>query len=106
MLRLGPRVTVDVWEAEALVARIAANPEESLEERDRELLTLEPLPDWDDDWAERVRTGLRGRFLRALDVHARRLAARGDRGQALAVAQQTSAAPPGERSRREHRRVL
>ena len=93
-LRLGPRVTVDVWEAEALAARIAANPDESLEGGHHELLMLEPLPDWDDDWAERARAGLGGRFLRALDGYARRLASRGDRFRALAVARNTWESDP------------
>ena len=43
---------------------------------------------WDDEWAEHARTGLRGRFLRALDVYALRLASSGDPYQALTVAQQ------------------
>ena len=88
-LRLHPRVTVDVREAEALAARIA-DPSQSLPGDARhEILMLEPLAGWDDEWAGRPRTGLRGRFLRALDGYARRLASRGDVDEALAVAQRT-----------------
>ena len=88
-LRLHPRVTVDVWEAEALVARIADSSQPLPGDGRHEILMLEPLAGWDDEWAERARTGLRGRFLRALDGYARRLASRGDVDQAPAVAQQT-----------------
>ena len=43
-LRLGPRVTADVWEAEALAARIAVSTDGSLEDGHLEILTREPLP--------------------------------------------------------------
>ncbi len=88
-LRLNPRMTVDVWEAEALAARITDHSQPLPEDGHHEILTLEPLPDWHDEWAERARAGLRGRFLRALDGYARRLASRGDVDQALLVAEQT-----------------
>ena len=87
-LRLHPRVTVDVWEAESLAARITDRSQALPEDVDTDDLMLELLPDWDDDWADRARAGLRGRFLRALDGYARRLASRGDPDRALAVAQQ------------------
>ena len=86
-LRLSPRVTVDVWEAEALVARITDRSQALPEDVNTDDLMLELLPDWDDDWADRARAGLGGRFLRALDVYARRLASRGDPDRALAVAE-------------------
>ena len=88
-LRLHPRVTVDVREAEALAARIADRSQPLPEDGRHEILMLEPLAGWDDEWADRARTGLRGRFLRALDGYARRLASRGDVDEALAVAQRT-----------------
>ena len=88
VLRLAPHVTVDVREAEALSARLADRSQTLPEDGRHEILTLEPLRDWDDDWADRARAGMRGRFLSALDVYARRLASRGDRYQALTVAHQ------------------
>ncbi len=88
-LRLHPRVTVDVWEAEALAARIADRSQPLPGDGRHEILMLEPLAGWDDEWAERARTGFRDRFLRALDGYARRLASRGDVDQALLVAQRT-----------------
>ena len=87
-LRLHPRVTVDVREAEALAARITDRSQPLPGDAHHEILTLEPLAGWDDEWAEHARTGLRGRFLRALDVYALRLASSGDPYQALTVAQQ------------------
>ena len=87
-LRLHPRVTVDAREAEALAARITDRSQPLPEDGHHEILALEPLPDWDEDWADRARAGLQGRFLRALDGYARRLASRGDVDEALAVAQQ------------------
>ena len=82
-------MTVDVREAEALAARIADRSQPLPEDGRHEILMLEPLAGWDDEWADRARTGLRGRFLRALDGYARRLASRGDVDQALLVAEQT-----------------
>ena len=97
-LRLHPRVTVDVREAEALAARIA-DPSQPLPGDGRhEILMLEPLAGWDDEWADRARSGLQGRFLRALDVYARRLVSRGDVDEALAVAQQTWDSEPRHQS--------
>ena len=87
-LRLHPGVSVDVWEAEALAARLADRAQPLPEDARHEILTLELLPDWDDGWADRARTGMSGRFLHALDVYARRLASRGDPYRALTVAQQ------------------
>ncbi len=43
-LRLGPRVTADVREAEALAARIAVSTDGSLEDGHLDILTREPLP--------------------------------------------------------------
>ena len=88
-LRLHPRVTVDVREAEALAARIADRSQSLPGDARLEILMLTPLAGWDDEWAGRARAVLQGRFLRALDVYARRLTSRGDVDQALAVAQQT-----------------
>ena len=82
-------MTVDVREAEALAARIADRSQPLPEDARHEILMLEPLAGWDDEWADRDRAVLQGRFLRALDVYARRLTSRGDVDQALAVAQQT-----------------
>ena len=100
-LRLHPRVTVDVREAEALAARIADRSQPLPEDGRHEILMLEPLAGWDDEWADRARTGLRGRFLRALDGYARRLASRGDVDEAAG----RRPADMGQRSAsREHRR--
>ena len=88
MLRLRPRLEVDVWEALALADRLVANPDEDIPAGRLEILAREPLPGWTEGWAERARAALRGRFLRALDGYARRLAVRGYRDRALAVAQQ------------------
>ena len=87
MLRLHPRATVDLREAEALAARLTASPDEDIPDDRLEILAREPLLGWSEGWAERAREALRGRFLRALDARARRLAARGERDRALAVAQ-------------------
>ena len=93
-LRLSPRVSVDVWEAEALAARIAAHPAEPPEAGDTELLGLELLPDWHDAWVELERTRLRDLFLEALDVHARRLAESGHLYAAVAAAHAAVRADP------------
>ena len=87
-LRLHPGVAVDAWETEALAARLSDRSQTLLEDPHHELLTLELLPDWNDVWAERARTGMQGCFLRALDAYARRLASSGDPYRALSVAQQ------------------
>ena len=88
-LRLHPRVMVDVREAEALAARIGDRSQPLPGDARLEILMLTPLAGWDDEWAGRARAVLQGRFLRALDGYARRLASRGDVDQALAVAQRT-----------------
>ena len=88
-LRLHPRVRVDLREAEALAERLADPTQDPPEDADIDLLTLEPLPGWDDDWAERARAGFRGRFLRARDTYALRLDGRGERDRALDVARRT-----------------
>ena len=93
-LRLHPRVTVDVREAEALAARIAANPAGPPEAGPTELLALELLPSWDDAWVDLERTRLLDLFLQALDVHARRLAESGDLHAALAAAHAALRADP------------
>ncbi len=87
-LRLHAGVTVDAREAEALAARLSDRSRPLPEDPRHELLTRELLPDWNDGWAERARVGMQGRFLRALDVYARRLDADGDPYRALSVAQQ------------------
>lgn len=94
VLRLGPRVRVDVHEARALAARLVANPDEDVPDDRLEILAREPLPGWTEGWAARARAVLRGRFLRALDGHARSLDARGDRDRALAVAERAWDAQP------------
>ena len=88
VLRLRPRLEVDVWEAEALTNRLLANPDEEVPDGRLEILAREPLPGWTEGWAARARTAMRGRFLRVLNGYARRLADRGRQDRALAVAQQ------------------
>ena len=86
-LRLGAQVTVDSQQLEALAVRIAARPEEPAPDA-ASLLVLELLPRWSDEWLDLERTRLRDLCLNALDVHARALTARGDRGTALITAYQ------------------
>ena len=88
VLRPGPLVRADVWEAEALAKRLLANPDEEVPDDRLEILAREPLPGWSEGWAARARTAMRGRFLRVLNGYARRLADRGRQDRALAVAQQ------------------
>ncbi|MYK69616.1 MAG: hypothetical protein F4020_08880, partial [Gammaproteobacteria bacterium] len=94
MLRLHPGVAIDLWEAEALAARLADHGQLLPEYGRHEVLTLVLLPGWEDDWAERARTTTQGRFLCALEVYARRLHSRGDRYQALTVCQQAWESDP------------
>ena len=93
-LRLDPRVTVDVWEAEALAASLAADPAEPPDAGSTQLLTLELLPGWDDDWAALDRTRLGDLFLEALEIHARQLAANGSVYAALVAAHAALRADP------------
>ena len=93
-LRLHPGVAVDVREAEELAARLADRARPLPEDARHEILTLELLPGWEDGWAERARTGMQGRFLRALDGYARRLVSRGESYRALAVLQQAWESDP------------
>ena len=87
-------MTVDVREAEALAARIAASPKEPPDAGTTELLGLKLLPTWDDAWVDLERTRLVDLFLHALDVHARRLAESGDLHAALAAAHAALRADP------------
>ncbi|MCY4640066.1 MAG: BTAD domain-containing putative transcriptional regulator [Chloroflexi bacterium] len=84
-LRLAPHVTVDAEEVEALVARVARQPDLLPDQAVTELLTRELLPDWDDDWLVPERARFRDRGLNALDEGARALAVHGDRDAALAT---------------------
>lgn len=86
-LRLGLHVTVDSEQLEALAVRITARPAQPVPDATK-LLVLELLPRWDDEWLDLERTRLRDLCLNALDVHARALTARGDRGTALITAYQ------------------
>ena len=86
-LRLHPGISVDVREAEALATRLVDNSQPLPGHVPYEMLAWEVLPDWDDAWAHRARTGRQGRFLHALDVYARRLVSDGDPALALEVAE-------------------
>ncbi|MCY4640859.1 MAG: bacterial transcriptional activator domain-containing protein [Chloroflexi bacterium] len=93
-LGLHPGVAVDAREAEALAARLSDRSQPLPENPRHELLTRKLLPDWDDGWADRARTGMQGRFLRALDVYARRLDEEDHPYRALCVAQEVWDADP------------
>ena len=93
-LRLAPRVTVDVEEAEALASRVAAGATAEADAEIGERLTLELLPGWDDGWLLPERARVADLFLNALEVHARRLERRGDRDAALATVHRMLHADP------------
>ena len=93
-LRLSSRVAVDVREAAALASRVAGGATGTPGTDVGERLSLELLPEWDDDWLIPLRAGLSDRFLNALETHARDLEKHGDRDGALATVQHMLEADP------------
>ena len=93
-LRLAPRVSVDVQEAEALASRVAGGATAEGDTEIGERLSLELLPGWDDGWLLPVRARLTDRFLNALEAHARGLEERGDRDAAIATVHHMLGADP------------
>jgi SARP family transcriptional regulator, regulator of embCAB operon len=90
-LAIAGRITVDLWESEALARRLAG-PHESLtvdrsSAAEVEALSSELLPDWYEDWVIVEAESWRMRRLHALETLADDLRADGSFGQASSAAQ-------------------
>ena len=92
-LRLGPRVQVDLLEAETF-ARGALDETPVGLEVSPDVLTVDLLPDWYDDWALIEREQFRQLRLRALDALCERLTRAGRFGEALELGLSALAGEP------------
>ncbi len=93
-LRLGPRVQVDLLEAETLArGALDVTPGGGLEVSP-DVLTVDLLPDWYDDWALIEREQFRQLRLRALDALCERLTRAGRFGEALELGLSALAGEP------------
>lgn len=104
-IELSPLVTVDLREGEALARRVL-DPTKDLDdvaEVDDEVLSVDLLPDWTEDWVLIEREAYHQLRLRALEALSRRLSDKGRFGQAV---QAGLAAVAGEPLRESARRAL
>lgn len=104
-IRLSPTVAVDLREGEA-IARTVLDPSSNLDDdtdAQEEVLSLDLLPDWTEDWILMERERWRQLRLRALEALSRRLTSEGRFGQAV---QAGLAAVAGEPLRESARRAL
>jgi DNA-binding SARP family transcriptional activator len=104
-LELSPTVSVDLRQAEALARRVL-DPSQELDDAaglDDEVLSVDLLPDWTEDWVLIERESYHQLRLRALEALCRRLTAAGELGQAV---QAGLAAVAGEPLREGSRRAL
>jgi DNA-binding SARP family transcriptional activator len=102
---LSPMVVVDLREGEALAHRVL-NPSQDLDdvaEVNEDVLSVDLLPDWTEDWVLMQRESYHQLRLRALEALCRRLSAKGRFGQAV---QAGLAAVSGEPLRESGRRAL
>ena len=104
-IELESSVSVDLREGEALARRVL-DPTQDLDDTaqlDDEVLSLDLLPDWTEDWVLIERESYHQLRLRALEALCRRLSAKGISGQAV---QAGLAAVAGEPLRESARRAL
>lgn len=104
-IALAPTVAVDLREGEALAHRVL-DPSQDLDdvaEVNEEVLSVDLLPDWIDDWVLMERESYHQLRLRALEALCRRLSAKGRFGQAV---QAGLAAVSGEPLRESARHAL
>ena len=102
---LSPAVAVDLREGEALAHKVL-DPSQDLDdvaEANEEVLSVDLLPDWTEDWVLMERESYHQLRLRALEALCRRLSANGRFGQAV---QAGLAAVAGEPLRESARRAL
>ena len=102
---LSPSVVIDLREGKALAHRVL-DPSQDLDdvaEVNEEVLSVDLLPDWTEDWVLMERESYHQLRLRALEALCRRLAAKGRFGQAV---QAGLAAVSGEPLRESARRAL
>jgi DNA-binding SARP family transcriptional activator len=97
-LGIADRITVDLWESEALARRLAG-PHESLtvprsSSAEIDALSAELLPDWYEDWVIVEAEAWRLRRLHALETLADDLRSDGSFGQASSAAQAAIEADP------------
>ena len=93
-LRLGARVRVDLLEAETLARRALDETLAGGLESSPDVLTVDLLPDWYDDWALIEREQFRQLRLRALDALCDRLTRAGRFGDALELGLSALAGEP------------
>ena len=104
-IALSPTVAVDLREGEALAHRVL-DPSQDLDdvaEANEDVLSVDLLPDWTEDWVLMERESYHQLRLRALEALCRRLSAKGRFGQAV---QAGLAAVSGEPLRESARRAL
>lgn len=102
---LSPSVVIDLREGKALAHRVL-DPSQDLDdvaEVNEEVLSVDLLPDWTEDWVLMEREAYHQLRLRALEALCRRLSAKGRFGQAV---QAGLAAVSGEPLRESARRAL
>ena len=102
---LSPSVVIDLREGKALAHRVL-DPSQDLDdvaEVNEEVLSVDLLPDWTEDWVLMERESYHQLRLRALEALCRRLSAKGRFGQAV---QAGLAAVSGEPLRESARRAL
>lgn len=104
-IALSPSLVVDLREGKALAHRVL-DPSQDLDdvaEVNEEVLSVDLLPDWTEDWVLMERESYHQLRLRALEALCRRLSAKGRFGQAV---QAGLAAVSGEPLRESARRAL
>lgn len=104
-IALSPSLVVDLREGKALAHRVL-DPSQELDdvaEVNEEVLSVDLLPDWTEDWVLMERESYHQLRLRALEALCRRLSAKGRFGQAV---QAGLAAVSGEPLRESARRAL
>lgn len=104
-IALSPSLVVDLREGKALAHRVL-DPSQDLDdvaEMNEEVLSVDLLPDWTEDWVLMERESYHQLRLRALEALCRRLSAKGRFGQAV---QAGLAAVSGEPLRESARRAL